>query len=130
MGNYTPVVPEARYYEQVGNPGYYNVYLARADSRRSFYENYLGSAVDAYANEIVIGVRDPEGDTARAIIAQGCARDASVAGRPRVGGSVGLGGNSPNATVSRKFGFLKLVNGRTGKAKVIDLVRSAKRAPR
>jgi hypothetical protein len=130
MGYYTPLVPEARYYEQPSNPGYYDVYLARSDSRRTFYEGYLGADVDAYANEIVVGVRDPEGDTARAIIAQGAARDASVAGRPRVQGSVGLGGNSPNATVARKFGLLKLVNGRTGKARYIDLVRSAKRAAR
>jgi hypothetical protein len=130
MGYYTPLVPEARYYEQVGNPGYYNVYLARSDARHSGYDHYLGADVDAYANEIVLGARDPEGDTARAIIAQGAARDASVAGRPRVQGSVGLGGNSPNTTVARKFGLLKLVNGRTGKARFIDLVRSAKRAAR
>jgi hypothetical protein len=138
--NFTPFIPVAAYYENPRNPGTFDVYFSVDDTDRTLTPHtYFGAKdLDLSGTPLVqldVGqrpIRDPEGDTARIIIAAGAARETTIsAGRSTPPSEIGLGLGSPlDAIVARKFGLLKLVNGKTGKSKVIDIARSAKRVPR
>jgi hypothetical protein len=138
MGNYTPAIPVATFYEQPSNPGRYDVYFSVDDDRTLSGHTYFAAKdLDRTGTPLVqldVGqrpIRDPEGDVARAIISAGAARDTVYSGRSTAPSDIGLGLGSPlDAIVSRKFGLLKLVDGKSGRSKVIDVRRSAKRAAR
>jgi hypothetical protein len=138
MGNYTPAIPVATYYEQPSNPGRYDVYFSVDDDRTLSGHTYFAAKdLDRTGTPLVqldVGqrpIRDPEGDIARVIISAGAARETVSAGRSTPLSDLGLGLGSPlDAIVTRRFGLLKLVDGKSGRSKVIDVRRSAKRAPR
>jgi hypothetical protein len=114
--NYTPYIPTVYFYDQPFNPGVYDVYYGGDDRTGTL---------------LVEGVRDPQGDTARKIVEIGAVRNAAVTGRTAEPIELNMGLNSPlDHIVSRRFAFVKLVNGRTGRSSVIEIRRSAKRAPR
>jgi hypothetical protein len=131
MGNYSPTVPVAVYYD-TGNPAgasfRYNVYLVGDSPLRLgdtfFYRvaghDYTGS--DRSGQLLASNVTDPEGDAAKAVITEGLSRD-----NPRLGRYSEEVDSPASNIVSRRFGLMRLVNGKTGKSKVIDVRRSAKR---
>jgi hypothetical protein len=138
MGNYSPTVPVAVFYENPRQAGVFDLYFATDDDRTlTGHTHFAARDLDRLGVPLVqldVGqrpIRDPEGDVARAIIGAGAARDTVSAGRSTAPSDIGLGLGSPlDAIVSRKFGLLKLVDGKSGRSKVIDVRRSAKRAPR
>jgi hypothetical protein len=138
MGNYSPAIPVATFYEQPSNPGRYDVYFSVDDDRTLSGHTYFAAKdLDRTGTPLVqldVGqrpIRDVQGDVARVIISAGAARETVSAGRSTPLSDIGLGLGSPlDAIVTRKFGLLKLVDGKSGRSKVIDVRRSAKRAPR
>jgi hypothetical protein len=138
MGNYSPAIPVATFYEQPSNPGRYDVYFSVDDDRTLSGHTYFAAKdLDRTGTPLVqldVGqrpIRDVQGDVARVIISAGAARETVSAGRSTPLSDIGLGLGSPlDAIVTRKFGLLKLVDGKSGRSKVIDVRRSAKRAAR
>lgn len=120
MGYYSPPLPSAWFYPQPSNPGKYDVWL--------FGQNVNLPNTPA-GTKIVTGGTDPQGDTARAIIALGLARNTATYSPSSVLGAGHRDAEVTYATgkTSRRFGLLKLINGVTGRSAIIDIMRAAKR---
>jgi hypothetical protein len=144
-GNFSPYVPTAYYYEQAMDHNKfsahttYDVWFVGPDAAEATNTTnagltgptgYKGEVFFKTGTKIVTGGTDPEGDTAKAIIALGLLRNSATALENPLGTTPGIREGEvtyASGRSSRKFGLLKLINGRTGKAKYIDIARSAKR---